>query len=383
MRVGIVSESFLPHVNGVTNSVLRMLEHFQRCDIDAVVLAPASRRNMPPNEYAGARVRALSSLPTPGYRQVRLCLPAERDVYQALSRECVDVVHLASPFLTGPPALRASRRWGVPVVAAYQTDLAAFVTRYGFPALSGSVWRRLRAIHGSADLTLAPSRAAVRQLTQQGIPRVALLPRGVDVDRFHPRRRSRLLRRQLAPQGEALVGYLGRLAPEKCVEDLRVLHGVPGVQLVIIGDGPRRAKLRKLLPNAVFLGFLQGDELGRAVATLDVAVHPGPHETFCQSLQEVLASGVPAVAVGAGGPLDLVEPSRNGWLYPPGDLGAMRSQVADLVGDPAKARAMGERARAGVEHRTWSLVGDELVAHYRTLTGTRGWETRVTTREAA
>ena len=158
---------------------------------------------------------------------------------------------------------------------------------------------------------------------------------------------------------------------------------MPGVRLVIIGDGPRQRRLREILPDAVFLGFLQGEELGRAVATLDVAVHPGPHETFCQSLQEVLASGVPAVAVAAGGPLDLVDPSRNGWLYPPGDLGAMRSHVADLVGDPSKARAMGRRARAGVEHRTWAYVGDELVAHYRNLIDTQSVESRVTTQEAA
>lgn len=367
MRVGIVSESFLPHVNGVTNSVLRMLEHFRFRQIDAVVLAPGSPTHMPPKEYAGARVHVLPSLPAPGYRQVRLCLPPERRMNEVLSGESVDVVHLASPFLTGPPALRAARRLEVPVVASYQTDLAAFVTRYGLAALSGTVWRRIRTIHGAADLTLAPSRAAVGQLTEQGVDRVALLPRGVDVERFHPRHRSRLLRRQLAPRGEALVGYVGRLAPEKCVEDLRILRDMPGVRLVIIGEGPRSARLRRLLPDAAFLGFLQGSELGRAVASLDVAVHPGPHETFCQSLQEVLASGVPAVAVGAGGPLDLVDSSRNGWIYPPGDLATMRSHVADLVGDPAKSRAMGQRARAGVEQRTWARVGDELIAHYRTL----------------
>lgn len=383
MRVGVVSESFLPHVNGVTNSVLRMLEHFQRRGIEAVVLAPGTASDAPPREYAGAPIHALASLPAPGYRQVRLCLPPERRMSAVLAESDVDVVHLASPFLTGPPALRAARRLGLPVVASYQTDLAAFVTRYGLTALSGAVWHRIRAIHHTADLTLAPSRSAVSQLTDRGVPRVALLPRGVDVERFHPRHRSRLLRRRLAPQGETLVGFLGRLAPEKCVEDLRVLHDMPGIRLVIIGDGPRREKLRRLLPDAAFLGFLQGEDLGRAVATLDVAVHPGPHETFCQSLQEILASGVPAVAVGAGGPLDLVDPSRNGWIYAPGDLHAMRSQVADLVGDPAKARAMGRCARASVEQRTWARVGDELVDHYRALIDVESSQTHLVTREAA
>lgn len=369
MRVGIVAESFLPHVNGVTNSVLRILEHFQSRGLDAVVLAPGSGTHGPPPEYAGAPVRQFLSLPAPGYPQVRLALTRGSAMAGMLAEHRVDVVHLASPFLTGPPALRAARLLGLPVVAVYQTDLAAFVKRYALSMLSPAVWRRIRSIHAAADLTLAPSRSAVRQLADQRIPRVALWPRGVDSQRFHPRRRSRLLHRQLAPDGEALIGYVGRLAPEKCLGDLRVLRDIPGSRLVIIGDGPERARLKRLLPEATFLGLLRGDELARAVATLDVGIHPGPHETFCQSLQEVLACGVPAVAVGAGGPLDLVDPSRNGWLYPPGQLDEMRGHVADLVGDPAKARAMGRSARAGVEGRTWQRVGDQLIEHYRVVVG--------------
>lgn len=369
MRVGVVAESFLPHVNGVTNSVLRILEHFRVRGIDAVVLAPGSTTHRPPQEYAGTPITVMPSLPVPGYPQVRISLARRATVAAVLAEHDVDVVHLASPFLTGRPAERAAHQRGLPVVAVYQTDLAAFVTRYGMRGLSTAVWRRMRAIHSAADLTLAPSRSAIRQLTDQGIPRVSLWSRGVDAERFHPKWRSRVLRRHLAPHGEVLIGYMGRLAPEKCLEDLRVLSDIPRTRLVLIGDGPDRARLQRLLPDAAFLGLLRGQDLARAVATLDVAVHPGPHETFCQSLQEVLASGVPAVAVGAGGPLDLIDPSRNGWTYPPGDLEALRARVVDLVGDPAKARAMGRHARDGVEGRTWLRVGDELIGHYRSVTG--------------
>jgi phosphatidylinositol alpha 1,6-mannosyltransferase len=82
-----------------------------------------------------------------------------------------------------------------------------------------------------------------------------------------------------------------------------------------------------------------------------------------------LASGVPAVAVASGGPLDLVDPSRNGWLYPPGDKDALLRGVLDLAGDPAKSRAMGRRARESVEARTWERVGDALIGHYRVALG--------------
>jgi phosphatidylinositol alpha 1,6-mannosyltransferase len=168
-----------------------------------------------------------------------------------------------------------------------------------------------------------------------------------------------------------LVGYVGRLAPEKEVDQLRALSVLDGVRVVVVGDGPSRNELEHQLPEAVFLGFLSGAELSRAVASLDVMVHPGRHETFCQSVQEALSSGVPVVAAGAGGPLDLIDSSRTGWLYPPGDAQAFVDRVRDLVGDDAKRRAMGGAARASVEHRSWESVMRALMHHYRAVIAER------------
>ena len=164
-----------------------------------------------------------------------------------------------------------------------------------------------------------------------------------------------------------MVGYVGRLAPEKQVEDLRAIADLPGVRLVIVGDGPDRPALERLLPGAHFAGFLGGEDLARAMASFDVFVHPGESETFCQTIQEAMASGVPVVATGAGGPLDLVHSSRDGWLYRPGDLAELRSRVLDLTGDDAKRRAFSVRAREAVAGRGWDRLGDELIEHYEAV----------------
>jgi phosphatidylinositol alpha 1,6-mannosyltransferase len=180
-----------------------------------------------------------------------------------------------------------------------------------------------------------------------------------------------VLRRQLLGRRDAvLVGYSGRLAPEKQVHLLRHLRGMRNVEVVVIGDGPSGNRLRRELPHARFLGFQRGDELARTVASLDVFVHPGSHETFCQAIQEAMASGVPVVAPASGGPLDLVEHGRTGWLYPPNTPEMMRSAVAALVDEPDLRRSMGEAARAAVACRTWPALGDELLGHYRRLAGT-------------
>ena len=367
VRVAVVAESFLPHVNGVTNSVLRVLEHFDRRGIQASVIAPGHSRDGAPSRHLSSSIIRIPSLPMPGYPQVRVSLARYRTMKDILgSLEC-DVVHLASPFLTGLPAVRASRELGVPSVAVFQTDVARYARCYGLAAASRLAWSLLSTIHREADLTLAPSSAAIGELQAHGIERVALWRRGVDSQRFSPDRRDEGWRRSLAPRGQALVGFMGRLAPEKCIEDLRVLVADPHIQLVIIGDGPRRRSLERILPGAVFTGFLDGGELPKALASLDIMVNTGPAETFCQSVQEAMACAVPVVAAAAGGPLDLVSPSRTGWLYPVGDLEAMSGYVRDLAGDRAKARAMGLAARESVLERSWYSVCEELFGHYSSL----------------
>jgi phosphatidylinositol alpha 1,6-mannosyltransferase len=360
VKVAVVSESFLPHVNGVTGSVLQVLRHLGRTGHEAMVIAPGD----PPRTCEGFDVVALPSVGFPGYPQVRVPMVAAGRLVRELARFAPDVIHLASPFVLGGPVVRAAATLDIPVVAIYQTDVAGFALRYGLTAASNAAWRRIRSIHERADITLAPSPTAARDLEQHGVPRVQVWPRGVDTAAFSPAHRDAGLRARLAPAGEVLVGFVGRLAAEKQVEDLAVLADLPGVRLVVIGDGPERERLTRRLPEAHFTGVLAGTDLSRTVASLDVVAHPGPHETFCQAAQEAMASGVPVVAVGAGGLRDLVDSSRTGWLYPPGDLRALRAHVADLAGDEAKRRAMGTAAHHAVRARTWPVVCDRLLRHY-------------------
>ena len=298
-----MTESFLPQVNGVTNSVLRVCEQLSQQGHETLVIAPGDG----PREWAGVPVVRTPSFPLPGYRDFRVArhFPGMTAVLGDFEP---DVVHLASPAVLGAQAAFAARRLGIPSVAIYQTDLAGFASRYRLDIAKNAVWRRLRKVHGAAARTLAPSRHAVRQLQDNGVERVVRWARGVDLTRFHPARRDPALRRRLAPRGELLVGYVGRLAHEKQVELLCEVQHQPGVRLVIVGDGPQRKQLESQLPAATFLGFQSGTALAATFASLDLFVHTGAYETFCQAAQEALASGVPVVAPAAGGLPDLVLP---------------------------------------------------------------------------
>ncbi len=365
LRVAVITESFLPHVNGVTNSVRHLAEELEGLGHDVLVIAPGAGLT----RHGGSRVVRVRGLSLPGYRSFVIGMP-DLALADALDDFGPDIVHLASPFVLGASGLRTARRRGIPTVAVFQTDVAGFARSYRVarapllrPDAVADAW--VRRLHRRVDRTLVPSRASYAQLEALGVPDLHLWGRGVCLDLFDPSRRDPELRRRLCPDGEVAVGYVGRLAHEKQVQRLTALAGVPRVRVVVVGDGPARAELEQALPEAAFLGMLGGHELAAAFASLDVFVHTGDTETFCQTVQEAQASGVAVVAPAAGGPLDLIDPGRTGLLFPPGRPDGLRAAVGQLVGNPALRASLAGAGRAAVAGRDWgSLVRQLVDRHY-------------------
>nr|WP_221446857.1 GDSL-type esterase/lipase family protein [Microbacterium thalassium] len=349
-------------MNGVTGSVLHVLRHLADAGHETLVIAP--KAGDIEADLHGAQTALLRSVPLPSYPEVRVVFARAAHLTEILRSFAPDVVHLASPFVLGWQGLAAADALRIPTVAVYQTDVIAYAEKYGMPRATALVSSHIARLHRRATVTLAPSAASMRQLSDLGVDRLRLWGRGVDAERFSPLRRSETWREQIA-DGRTVIGYVGRLAPEKQVADLAALAGIPGTRLVIVGDGPSRAGLEASIPDAAFLGHLTGAALAEAMAGFDVFVHPGESETFGQTIQEALASGVPVVATGVGGPVDLVRSSIDGWLYRPGDLDDMRRRVEDLVGDPAKRIAFGAAARDAMTDRSWARTVDRLTGHYR------------------
>jgi phosphatidylinositol alpha 1,6-mannosyltransferase len=371
--VAVVTESFLPTLNGVTTSVRAVLDHLERRGHNAVLIAPSTpgvtdRRGAGMEQYHGYDVHRI---PAVAYRQFPVALP-HPVLDTILARSGADVLHAASPLLLGGRAITAAARLGIPSVAVFQTDVAGFTRRNGMSAAAPLVRKVLGRIHAGASLTLAPSSATAAMLAEDGVPRVERWGRGVDSVLFHPGRRDsasvRSFRRRIAPRGETIVGYVGRLAPEKEVERLAELSGIPGLRVVVVGGGPSRSMLERRLRNldVTFTGPLQGDALADAYAALDVFVHTGRTETFGQTLQEAHASALPVIAPAEGGPLDLVAPGLDGDLFDPDEPLALRRAVLALHQDRGIARRMGDAGRVRVEGITWEAIGDELLAHHDT-----------------
>jgi phosphatidylinositol alpha 1,6-mannosyltransferase len=375
LRIAIVTESFLPSVNGVSRSVDRVARHLIERGHEAMIIAPGHG----PDTHHGARVERLRAIPMPICPEFPVGLPTRR-VRRLLEDFAPDVVHLASPIAVGAYGAVAARALELPTVAIFQTDVAGFATHYRLGTLAGPIWRWLQRVHADVDRTLAPSVSSVRELRRLGIPRVHRWARGVDLEAFAPHHRRRPPTQRV---GVARVGYIGRLAAEKGVDRLAVIQGLPDCQMVVVGDGHRRRQLERQLPEAEFLGRLGGNELSRAFADLDVFVHTGVHETFCQTVQEALASGVPVVAPASGGPLDQVRHGDNGLLWRPDRPSDIREHVRQLIADPQRRAAMGVAARRGVTRNSWTALGDQLIRHYRAVTAQRALHPAMDRKEAS
>lgn len=361
MRVAIVAESFLPNINGVTNSVLRVLEHLHREGHEAIVIAPGARDGQEEvSDYLGFPIRRVPTVKVPMIDSLPVGVPTT--VVDSELREFQpDIIHLASPFVLGAAGAFSARQLRIPAVALYQTDVAGFATKYQLSALAFGVWEWLRTIHNSCQMTLAPSSLTIADLEHHHIKNVRHWGRGVDAVRFHPSKRSASLRKLWEPTGtKRIVGFVGRLAAEKGVHRLSALNDREDIQLVIVGDGPERPLLEAQLPNAVFTGALGGEALAHAYASLDIFVHAGEFETFCQAIQEAQASGVPTIGPRAGGPVDLIEEGVNGYLLEVDTFIEDLPAAVDAIDSPD----FGVNARASIENKTWEALCRQLMGYY-------------------
>ncbi|KRF35381.1 glycosyltransferase [Nocardioides sp. Soil805] len=347
-RIALVTETFYPAVDGTTNTLKQLADHLIDAGHEVLVVAPGPGLST----YRRSQVARIRPLDRPG-RQVR----------EVLTRFEPDLVHAVSPGTVGRKALKHARRLGVPTLVV-QHSPPAETTR--------DLWQAK--VAARADRLLVTADFLADRLHQLDVDPAVWEP-GVDTRAFTPELRDRWLHekwsRARSREGRSVVvGYAGSLHERHGVRRLVEVADLPGVQLVVIGDGPQQAWLRRHLPRARQTGALQTGDLATALASLDVLVHPGEEETCCHTLREAAASGLPVVAPRAGGAPRVVRDLETGLLYDPTTSSGLRRAVESVVGDRHRA-LLGARGRE-LSTRTWRDACGELVAeHYAPLLAAR------------
>lgn len=362
-RVAIVTEAFLPKVDGVTKTAYLTMKYLQQTGREVVVFAP----DIAPDHIGDVRVHPMFSVGFPNVPETRMGLP-NPFLAKALHEFKPDLIHLFSPAMMSVTGMAVGRHENIPVVANYQTDLPGYATQYGYPFMENLTRNWLRYIHNGCHLTLVPSRTTAEDLKAHGYKRLRHWGRGVDSRRFNPAHRTAEWREKLLngrDTNRLLCLYIGRLATEKRVDLLIEVAKLPGVALTIVGDGAERDHLEALFSHtdAYFTGYLLGDELSAATASADVFLFTGPNETFGQVIQEAMASGLPSVVTVRGSAHDLVVEGASGFVVQdtPEDFAAAVEKLRD---NPALRAHMSQTARRLAEERPWEKILAQLEDYY-------------------
>jgi glycosyltransferase involved in cell wall biosynthesis len=310
LRLAIVTDAWLPQVNGVVRTLGNTIREIEAAGHQVTVVSPAEFR----------------TIPCPTYPEIRLALFAGRAVRRRLDALDPDAVHVSTE---GPLGL-AARNWcvrrGRPFTTAYHTQFPEYVrARAPIPLSVG--YAAVRWFHGRATRTLVTTSSMQRQLESRGLRNLHLWGRGVDTDLFRPRGKDFL------DLPRPIWLYFGRVAVEKGIGDFLDLE-LPGTKLVV-GDGPACEDLRRRYPQAVFAGYRHGEDLAAHISASDVFVFPSRTDTFGLVLLEAMACGVPVAAYPVTGPIDVVRDGVTGILSE--DLRAAALGALQL--DPAACRA--------------------------------------------
>jgi glycosyltransferase involved in cell wall biosynthesis len=360
--------------DGVSLTLNRLVAHLERRGVEVRVFAPTV--DDPALDHAGTLV-PVPSVPIPGRSDYRFTLGVTPSVRQELDAFDPTLYHIATPDLLGRHALRIAHDTDTPVVSSYHTHFSSYLKYYHLDLLEPALWAYLRRFYRQCEQVYVPSTAIAEALNDHGITDgLRLWRRGVDTDRFTPRRRSAEWRRAHGiEEGEVVVAFVSRLVWEKGLDVyadvIRRLErqGVPH-RSVVVGDGPAREDLEARLPNTTFTGFLKGTDLARAYASSDVFLFPSDTETFGNVTLEAMASGVPTIAADAAGSRDLVDPDTTGLLCPPGDRDAFTEATKRLVLDASLRQRMSTAAHERAQNFTWPTILERMNEYYdEVLTG--------------
>src|SRR5215210_3914163 len=304
------TETFLPATDGVVTRLRHTIEELRRAG-DEVLVFPPRYPNGGPDSYAGAPIHRIFGVPFPPYPQVRLC-PPHPGIGRALKRFRPDLIHAVNPFILGPGGAFYARRNGIPLVASYHTNVAAYTRFYGLDFMEKATRSWTRTWHSRARINLCTSEATRDYLLHEGIKRLRVWPQGVDARLFHPSHASREWREKLSggrPEARILL-YVGRLAPEKSIKRLKTaISAAPNTCLAIVGKGPIQRDLEREFAGTPthFTGLLTGEDLAAAYASADLFVFPSTTETLGMAMIEALASGLPVVAARSGAAHEIVD----------------------------------------------------------------------------
>ncbi|MCM3783067.1 glycosyltransferase family 1 protein [Neobacillus mesonae] len=376
MRVAIFTDTFLPEVNGVANTLGKWVEYLRSKSIPTLVFAPKHRDML---NAEGGHVERFFSLPLLFYPECKIAIPDRARIHNILSNFEPTLIHVATPAALGILGASYASKYGIPLVASYHTHFDQYLRHYRLPWMENALWKYMLWFHRNCERIYAPTLSTKKKLEEKGLKNVEIWSRGVDAEQFRPlgsasERAEQLYKHGLDPELTYFL-YVGRLAPEKNIEHL--IHSFAALpsrildksRLLIAGDGPLYG-LTPSVPHNLsedhirWLGYLRGHELRNIYALSDFFLFPSTTETFGNVILEAMACGLPVIAAGAGGILDIIEHEKTGMLCPPEEASSFRNTIINLYDNPLLQEKLSDAGRRYSLSRSWLPIFEQLLDSY-------------------
>ena len=314
--------------------------------------------------------------PVPGRSEYRFPIKLSAQVRRDLNHFKPNLIHVSSPDIVGRRAVSYAHQHRIPAVASMHTRFETYLRYYKMGFLEPIMVADLRRFYRRCDAVVAPSESMAQEMHAQGMAdHVGIWSRGIDRDRFNPARRDNAWRQSLGiADSEIVIGFLGRVVMEKGLDvfcDSITALKKRGVahKILVIGDGPARDWLTKQLPEASFVGFQEGEALGRAVASMDVLFNPSITETFGNVTLEAMACGIPVVAADATGSRSIIDHGVTGQLVTPGSIAGFADALAAYCTNEQLRKAHAAAAQTATDRYDWGRINQVLIDIYLGLVG--------------
>lgn len=367
MKIALFTDTFLPQINGVTKTLEKLLDYFEKEGIEYLLFAPEGEEI-----HFDYHVETIPSFNFFLYPECKLSLPKYFKIKDILTDFDPDLIHLVTPFNLGLCGLRYAKKFALPIVASYHTNFDQYLAYYKLNFLKKPIWKFFNWFHKHSQLNLVPSQITLENLRRNGIKNLKIWDRGIDTQTYSPDLADENFKRRYGIEGKTTILYVGRLAPEKNLElllaSLEKLNKKykDEIELLITGSGPMIDDLKaKAAENVTFTGYLTGDELAMTYASCDIFAFPSVTETYGNVILEAMASGLPVVGILAGGVKENLFNEQNGLACLKNNVKEFSQNLKRLITNQSLRKKLASNARKYALNKSWEQAFSSLIVTYQ------------------
>ncbi len=366
MKIAIYTGTFLRNKDGVAKTLFELVKTTKEQGHEIAIWSP----EVTPLE--GVTTTEMASIPVPMYSDYRFSI-FKKELYSQLNQFAPDIIQISTPDMVALKVVKYSRKRSIPVVSIFHTNFPSYLEYYRLHLFKKPFWKRLIKLYNKCDMVYAPTNEMKRQLLDKGVKRVSIWSRGIHRNLFNPRRRSDEIRAKWGVSNEHVLLYAGRFVWFKGLKILQEIYnkfkeeGEKKIKFVLIGSGPIESELKDTMKDAVFPGYLSGDELYNSYASGDIFIFPSPTETFGNVVQEAISSGLPTVVSDKGGCREIVEQSGAGIICKSDDSDEFHNACRKLLHDRTYFLKLRKKGLEWANTRTWDKINGQLLTDYQRI----------------